>query len=384
MRRPTALPLGRPRHELVLPGLVAAVALPPVYPINTEDVSRLCLTHALVDGRFTVDDCVTEYTVDGASYGRHGCSGKAPGMSALELPAAQAIGVPRPPEWLWEDLRLRGVRVRSSGLALPACSFLAGCATEGIAPGRGAAAIAALVDDHVALRRGRRAYDDVRRLLPGAALLWTYDRIAFGAPWDAAVYYADDGPEQQRAGAPGVGLPRAESRWPTFLGSRGLLVVSPVLAAAACGLRPLRRRGFGAEALLCASPTVVFLVAEFGRFLPDGGLSPGPRFFVPALPLLALGLGPAFARFPRATPALAGASAVAATASLLAWASMDGSRQAIWGRPARVPPQLGRSRVADDLASNLAVSAGAGRGLAAVLVAAGAAAALAVAARSAR
>jgi len=66
--------------------------------------------------------------------------------------------------------------------------------------------------------------------------------------------------------------------------------------------------------------TLLFLLSTAGYFLPYGGISPGPRFFVPALPFLALGLAPAFARWPRATSALAVASALAMTASALVWA----------------------------------------------------------------
>src|SRR5919201_6305238 len=41
-----------------------------------------------------------------------------------------------------------------------------------------------------------------------------------------------------------------------------------------------------------------------GYFDPLGGLSPGPRYFVPALPFLALGLADAYGRWPRATALL--------------------------------------------------------------------------------
>src|SRR5262249_45262636 len=54
-------------------------------------------------------------------------------------------------------------------------------------------------------------------------------------------------------------------------------------------------------------------------FLPYGGGSPGPRFLVPALPFLALGLGPAFARAPRAVTAVALVSIVATITLTLVW-----------------------------------------------------------------
>ena len=48
-----------------------------------------------------------------------------------------------------------------------------------------------------------------------------------------------------------------------------------------------------AEALACAAATLVFALLSVGYFDPYGGESPGPRFLVPALPFLALGLADA-------------------------------------------------------------------------------------------
>ena len=58
---------------------------------------------------------------------------------------------------------------------------------------------------------------------------------------------------------------------------------------------------------------------ELGYYDPYGGDSPGPRFFIPALPFLALGLAPAFARWRVATAIFAAASVLASTAVLLTW-----------------------------------------------------------------
>ena len=46
---------------------------------------------------------------------------------------------------------------------------------------------------------------------------------------------------------------------------------------------------------------MAFAASAAGYFDPYGGTSPGPRFFVPALQFLALGLAPAYARWPRLT-----------------------------------------------------------------------------------
>ena len=75
--------------------------------------------------------------------------------------------------------------------------------------------------------------------------------------------------------------------------------MSAVLAAA--GLVLLWRRGLRAEAFACGAVTLLFVLLSVGYFDPYGGDSPGPRFLVPALPFLALGLVDAFARWPRLT-----------------------------------------------------------------------------------
>ncbi|MHB8469828.1 MAG: hypothetical protein ACYDCH_08750 [Gaiellaceae bacterium] len=86
-----------------------------------------------------------------------------------------------------------------------------------------------------------------------------------------------------------------------LVGSRGLLVVSPVAVAAATGLALLWRRERRAEAAVCAAITIAFVLLDAGYFPPYGGTSPGTRFLVPALPFLALGPAAAFERLPRLT-----------------------------------------------------------------------------------
>jgi hypothetical protein len=104
------------------------------------------------------------------------------------------------------------------------------------------------------------------------------------------------------------------------VGGRGLLLSSPVLALAAVGLVLLWRRRLRAEAGLAAAVVLAFLLVEAGYFLPYGGISPGPRFFVPALPFLALGFPLAFRRWRLVTYAATVFSVVATTEILLMWA----------------------------------------------------------------
>jgi hypothetical protein len=153
-----------------------------------------------------------------------------------------------------------------------------------------------------------------------AAVLGVYDTLAFGAPWRLSYRYLDNGfAEQQSQGVFGIGVPRLDSVVATLGPPRGLLLISPVLAAAAVGLVLLHRQGRRQEALLCAAVTAAYVAISFGYFIPYGGFSPGPRFLTPALPFLLLGLPFALQRWPRPVLALLVVSVVLTTANGLTW-----------------------------------------------------------------
>lgn len=407
---PPPLPWARPRRELLLLALVAVAALGPVYVISPQDISRLCLTHALVHGQVKADTCLsTSMAVDKASDNGHLYSDKAPGMSALEIPAAQAVQLPAlPTSWPWEFLSLWVVRIAVSGLAFLVCAFLVGRIAEGLAPGRGAPALVAfslgtLVTpfavanfDHVpaaALGFGAFVLAWRRRPLlagllggatfateyeaglilvfvglyvaaqgawplasyvygaiPGTALLWTYDWLAFGSPWSTPYgHVANQYTDEQSKGFFGIHPPRLHAVHEVLAGHGGLLVISPVVVAAGAGLVLLARR-HRAEAIVCGAVTLAFLILNCGYFLPYGGSSPGPRFLIPSLPFLAVGLGPAFARLPRVTAVLAVASILPMLALAYTWPSNPVYRGTVWGEIVRLP--LGSSRIGGYLAAN--------------------------------
>src|SRR5207249_3998413 len=141
-RSSVPFPWSRPRHELLLLALVAVAALTPIYRFGEQDRSRLCLTQALVHGRVSNDACLAT-ALDRASYAGHLYSDKAPGMSLLMLPAAEALRLGPEARWPHEPFRIWGVRVLSSGIAFLACVFLVGRIAEGLAPGYGAPALVA-------------------------------------------------------------------------------------------------------------------------------------------------------------------------------------------------------------------------------------------------
>ncbi len=399
---PAPFPWRRPRGELLVLTLVAVVALSPVYLPNTQDTSHVCLSLAAVSGRLSYDSCFLR-TIDRSRYHGHLYSDKAPGMSVLEIAPVEAVRLPGPERWAVKgDLRLWLVRLFASGIPFLLCVFLVGRISEGLAPGFGAlsmvafglgsllaplaasgfdhvptacfgflafvlswrrrplaaglaagaalaaeyeaAAVLLIVAAYVGLQGGRALARYAAGAVPGAALLAAYSWAAFGAPWRNPHHYEDNRYQAaMRSGVLGVHFPSLHGVRVVFTGDRGLLITSPVLVAAAAGLVLVWRRGLRAEALTCAAVTATFVIAECGYFDPYGGESPGARFLVPALPFLALGLGPLFARRPVATTVLAAASIVATTAVTLTWTIAGTYRQTIWGELVRTIAHPGTS-----------------------------------------
>jgi phage shock protein PspC (stress-responsive transcriptional regulator) len=132
--------------------------------------------------------------------------------------------------------------------------------------------------------------------LPLLVLLGAYDLSAFGSPFHVSYRYVVDFPQQQNFF--GVGSPTLHGLREVLVGHRGLLVFSPVLLLAAAGLGLLWRRGLQADAVLCGSVSAAFVLLAAGYYDPLGGLSPGPRLVMPALPFLVLGLCETFPRWP--------------------------------------------------------------------------------------
>ena len=338
----------------------------------------MCVTRSIVHGSLSADGCL-DPDGDRASFGGHLYTDKAPGISFVAVPVAELVRLGPPDTWEhWGDLRLWATRLATGGVALMVCVFLIGRIGEGLAPGWGGATLVtaatgtllgSLAADNfgevpaaslgfliLVLAWARRpgaaglvagvavlfeyqtalvglllgAYvllQGVRALgryalgaAPGLLLLAAYNRAAFGSPFHLSYrYVAPTLAAQQSAGLFGIHAPAWHSLVAALVGSQGLVFVAPVLILAGAGLVLLWRSGRRAEALACWSVTLAFLVVEAGYFVPDGGDSPGPRFFVPALPFLAVGLAPAFARWRLVTSVCAAASVLASTAVLLTW-----------------------------------------------------------------
>jgi hypothetical protein len=103
----------------------------------------------------------------------------------------------------------------------------------------------------------------------------------------------------------GIDMPRPDAVIDLLLAGRGLLTLTPVLAMGVVGAIMMRGRGRQAEAAVIGAVGISYFLYNAGYWLPFGGGSPGPRFLIPALPFLAIGLAPAYRRLPTLTLALA-------------------------------------------------------------------------------
>jgi hypothetical protein len=108
----------------------------------------------------------------------------------------------------------------------------------------------------------------------------------------------------------GITLPRPGAAVDLLFASRGLLVLTPVVVMAVVGVVLMHRRGRRAEAWTVAAVAGAYFLYNIAYWQPYGGGTPGPRFLIPALPFLALGLAFAYRRLPATTLALAIPSAL--------------------------------------------------------------------------
>src|SRR4051794_10173515 len=310
------IPWKKPAHEALLIVLVAVAGFLPLYRLNAQDHSRICLAEAYAQGRVSYDSCFV-WSFDKAAYANHLYSDKAPGMSVAEIPVVEAVGLGLPGSWHDWFWKLWVVRVLSSGIAFLVCAFMVGRVAEGLAPGFGApslvafalgtlafpfaaanfghlpaaalgfgafllawrgktllagllAGVAVAVEYQAGLilvalavylwRRGLLRY--ALGAIPGLAFLAAYDWIAFGAPWHLSYdYVANSLSTEQSQGFFGIGLPHLRSVVSVFFGQGGLLVLSPVLVASAYGL-VLLARTWRREAILCGAVTAIFVVVD--------------------------------------------------------------------------------------------------------------------------
>jgi hypothetical protein len=132
--------------------------------------------------------------------------------------------------------------------------------------------------------------------LPFAVPLLAYQAAAFGSAFRTS--YGEK-PVHDSGGATIVGVPDPRQALEVLLGARGLLVFTPVVAVALVGLIRMVRQERGPsrdDAVVGLSVFVAYLALQAGWPNPWGGEMPGPRYMIPALPLLAPGIAAAWRR----------------------------------------------------------------------------------------
>jgi hypothetical protein len=204
---------------------------------------------------------------------------------------------------------------------------------------------AAIVGLYVLARSGATLLDTARRAvayaagaLAGVAPLLLYNAWAFSNPLHMSYSDAVSQPGVtghdtlglNSGGVFGITWPRLHDGLSLLVGGRGLLTLTPVLVVAIAGVVAMRREGHKAEAWTIGALALAYLVYDAGYWLPFGGGSPGPRFLVPIIPFLCVGLGPAWWRWPAPTLALTAVGAAMMTIATITHPMISTDRPGDW------------------------------------------------------
>jgi hypothetical protein len=122
--------------------------------------------------------------------------------------------------------------------------------------------------------------------------LLIYNALAFGSPFHIG-YASEEGFQELHTGFFGITYPSLSTLRELLFGSyRGLLPVSPLMAAVPVGLMLLWLKDRRGPALVAGGTGLYYLLLNASYFYWEGGWAFGPRQITAALPFLALGLAP--------------------------------------------------------------------------------------------
>lgn len=139
-------------------------------------------------------------------------------------------------------------------------------------------------------RRVRETAQYVAGGLPFALLLGAYQLVVFGSPFRTTLDSTNPAFLVKGAWLGVFSLPKGGAVWGlTFSPFRGLFYLAPLLLAAAGGLAVMVRRQ-RAAAITIALTAILFLLVNAAFNGWYGGYAIGPRYVLPAVPLLVLGL----------------------------------------------------------------------------------------------
>jgi len=192
------------------------------------------------------------------------------------------------------------------------------------------AIVAAVLGVIVVLRRPRlrRGATYAAGVVLGALPTFAFNVWAFRNPFHFAYQGWHAPGEKPLPGVLGITLPTAHNLIKVVFYPGG---IGPVLALGVLGAVLLWRTGRRVEAALPMVLIACFTLSDAASSTPFGGVSPGPRYIIPALPFLAVPLAAAFSSFPGPALGLIGAGGVYMVA-----ATMTGALEAwdglVWHR----------------------------------------------------
>ncbi len=172
----------------------------------------------------------------------------------------------------------------------------------------------------------------------GALPMLAFNYWAFGNPLKLAYGYAVDFPGASghdvlglnSAGFFGITMPRLDSAVDLLFAGRGLLILTPILIMGVVGTFMMRRDQHRAEANTILAVAAVYFLYNSGYWLPFGGGTPGPRFLIPAMPFVAVGLAYAYKRLPALTLGLAIPSGLMMLAATLTYPLLGRQGTGTW------------------------------------------------------
>jgi hypothetical protein len=164
----------------------------------------------------------------------------------------------------------------------------------------------------------RRAIAYAGGVLAGALPALVFNWWALGSPLklgysDAVAVIGVSGHQQiglNSDGFFGITVPSLNAAVDLLLGTRGLLVLTPIVVMGMIGLVFILRAGHRAAGWTALGLVAAYFLYDTAYWQPYGGGTPGPRFLVPILPYLAVGTAAAYRRLPATTLALAIPSAL--------------------------------------------------------------------------